>query len=65
MRDTMASSWRDPRYLTTLVGLVTFGVLVFYAGLTNGPPAPESVAIIALFIGVAGWLWQFLSARLS
>ena len=65
MRDTVASSWRDPRYLTTLVGLVTFGVLVFYAGLTNGPPAPESVAIVAVAIGVAGWLRRYLSARLS
>jgi hypothetical protein len=38
-------------------------MIVFYAGLTNGSPAPESVAIVAVAIGVAGWLWQFLSAR--
>ena len=61
----MPSSWRDPRYLATVIGLVVFGVLVFYAGLTNGPPAAESVAIVAIAIGVVGWLWQFLSARLT
>lgn len=63
--DSTPSSWRDPRYLATVIGLVAFGALVFYAGLTSGPPAPESVAIVAVAIGVAGWLRRYLSARLS
>ena len=60
MNDTFPNSWRDPRYLDTVVVL---GTLFFYAGLTHGPPTPESIAILAFVISVVAWLGEYLWDR--
>ena len=65
MRNGTSSSWRDRRYIATVLGLLVFGFLVFYAGLTDGPPALESVAFFGIAIGAVGWVWQDLWVRLS
>ena len=64
MTDSMPSSWRDSRYLAAVVGVVALGALLFYAGLTDGPPTAESVAAVAVVLGLGAWLVQNLRHRL-
>ena len=64
MNDTMASSWRDPGYLATVVSVLAFGALVSYIALTDGSPSPGSVAVFAVVGGVLAWLAQYLRRRM-
>ena len=45
--------------------MLVLGVLVFYAGLTDGPPAAESVAAAAVALGLGAWFGQYLRGRLE
>ncbi|EMA51796.1 MULTISPECIES: hypothetical protein [Halococcus] len=52
MADEFPSSWRDPEYVGTVVGVLATGAVVFYAALTAGPPTPETVTFVLLAVFV-------------
>lgn len=46
----MSSSWSDPRYVSTLVGVLATGALVFYAALTQSGLTVEEVVFVLLAV---------------
>jgi hypothetical protein len=42
------ASWTDPRYVTTVVGLLAFGALVFYSSSPQSSLAVEDVTFVVL-----------------
>jgi hypothetical protein len=50
--DEFPTSWRDPQYVSTVVGVLAIGAVLFYAALIDGPPTPETVSFVLLFIFV-------------
>lgn len=63
MATEFPSSWNDPRYIAAILGVILVGVLVFFAELTEGPPAPGVIAGLVVIIGIAGTVAQFLYDR--
>lgn len=57
------TSWRDPQYIETVVGVLASGVVVFYAALTEGPPTPEVVFYVLLAVFVPAWLAAEVARR--
>lgn len=46
----IASSWSDPRYVSTLVGVLATGALVFYAAVTQSGLTVEEVVFVLLSV---------------
>lgn len=46
----MPSSWSDPSYVSTVVGVLATGALVFYAALTQSGLTVEEVAFVLLSV---------------
>ena len=44
------SSWSDPEYVATVVGVLATGTLVFYSALTQSGPTVEEVTFVILAI---------------
>ena len=44
------SSWSDPRYVATVVGVLAIGALVFYSALTSSGLTVEEVVFVGLVI---------------
>jgi len=63
MSDEFPSSWTDPEYVATVVGVIATGVLVFYAALTPGEPSPETVGFVLLSISIPAWIAYELARR--
>jgi hypothetical protein len=55
MTDRFPSSWTDPWYVSTVVGILAIGAVMYYAALVEGPPSPGTVifVILAVFWPVA------------
>jgi len=50
--DGFPTSWRDPQYVGTVVGVLAIGAVVFYAALNGGPPSPETIIFVLLAVVV-------------
>ena len=50
--DEFPTSWRDPQYVSTVVGVLAMGAMIFYAALTDGPPTPETVWFVVLAVSI-------------
>lgn len=46
----MPSSWSDPRYVSTVVGILATGALVFYAASTQSGLTVEEVVFVLLSV---------------
>lgn len=57
------TSWRDPQYVSTVVGVLATGGVVFYAALNDGPLTPETVIFIMLAILIPSWLAHEVARR--
>ncbi len=57
------TSWRDPRYVEAVVGVLATGAVLFYAALNDGPPTPETVIFVILAILVPTWLASEVARR--
>lgn len=44
------SSWSDPRYVATVVGVLALGALVFYSALTSSGLNVDEVIFVGLVI---------------
>lgn len=44
--DEFPISWRDPQYVGAVVSVLTTDGVAFYAGLTDGPPTPETAMFV-------------------
>lgn len=44
------SSWGNPEYIATVVGVLTTGALIFYSALTESGPTVEEVLFVVLAI---------------
>jgi hypothetical protein len=47
-----STSWRDPGYVSTVVGVLAVGALVLYAALVPGPPTVETTLFVLLWVAV-------------
>lgn len=56
------SSWRDPRYLATTIGILLLGAIFFYLGLVR-PQLVDPVAVAVVVIALLLWLIQFIYKR--
>ena len=50
MAEVPASSWTDPDYVATVVGVVAVGALVFYAELVSSTLTAETVVFVVLWV---------------
>ena len=48
--DTSGTSWTDPAYVATVVGVLATGALVFYVSLTDAGPTVEEVLFVLLWV---------------
>jgi hypothetical protein len=46
------SSWTSPEYISTLVGVLAAGALVFYSSLTQTGPTVDEILFVVLGITV-------------
>jgi len=44
------SSWRDPQYIATIVGVLATGALYFYSALTQSGPTTEEITFVLLVV---------------
>jgi len=44
------SSWRDPQYVATIVGVLATGALYFYSALTRSGPTAEEITFVLLAV---------------
>jgi hypothetical protein len=50
--DTTDTSWTDPTYVATVVGVLAVGALVFYVSLTDFGPTVKEVLFTLLWVFV-------------
>ncbi len=46
------SQWTDPEYVSTVVGVLATGALIFYSSLTQSGPTVDEIAFVILTITV-------------
>ncbi len=46
----MPSSWRTPQYVSTVVGVVAVGALIFYSALVPSAPPIETILFVLLWV---------------
>jgi hypothetical protein len=63
MAEQFPSSWRDPQYVGGVVGVLATGAVAFYAGLTAGPPTPETVVFVLLAVFIPWTIAQEVARR--
>ncbi|SDE76630.1 hypothetical protein [Halorientalis regularis] len=63
MSGEFPSSWTDPTYVSTVVMVLAAGALLFYAALTPGNPAPETVGFVLLWISAPATVAYELARR--
>jgi hypothetical protein len=63
MSDGFPSSWTDPTYVSTVVMVLAVGALFFYAALTPGEPAPETVGFVVLWVSLPATVAYELARR--
>jgi lysozyme family protein len=65
MPDTVfPSSWRDPRYVGTIVGVLATGFLYVYRTLTQSGPTTGEIAFVILAIVLPASIAYELARRL-
>ncbi|WP_299270290.1 hypothetical protein [Halorientalis sp.] len=57
------SSWTEPAYVATVVGVLATGALVFYAATTPGEPTPGTVGFVLLSVTGPATLAHELARR--
>lgn len=57
------SSWSDPRYVATVVGVLAIGALVFYSALTQSGPTVDEVVFVVLVITLPSTIAYELARR--
>ena len=57
------SSWRDPEYVSALVGVAAVGALGFYSALAPSAPPIETVLFVLLWVFVPMGLAHELARR--
>lgn len=62
--DEFLTSWRDPQYVGTVVGVLACGAVVFYTALIDGPPTPEMVVSVMLAILIPAVVAHEVARRL-
>ncbi|MFW6321794.1 MAG: hypothetical protein ACOC0Z_08065 [Halohasta sp.] len=50
--EPLSTSWTDPEYVATVVGVLAIGALVFYSGLADGAPDVETIVFVGLWVTV-------------
>jgi hypothetical protein len=63
MAEEFPSSWRDPQYVGTVVGVLATGAVAFYAGLTTGPPTPGMAMSVLLAVFIPWTIAQWAARR--
>ena len=48
--DGFPASWRDPGYVSAVVGVLAVGALFFYGALVESAPAPETIGFVLLWV---------------
>jgi len=44
------TSWRDPDYIATVVGVISTGALFFYSALVESAPSSETIAFVLFWV---------------
>lgn len=44
------SSWRDPQYVATIVGVIATGTLYFYSAFTTSGPTTGEISFVLLVV---------------
>ena len=62
MSDT-PSSWRDPRYIATIVGVIATAALYFFHGVTQAGPTTGEITTVLLVVFVPSWIAYEIARR--
>ena len=57
------SSWSDPRYVATVVGILAIGALVFYSALTHSGLTVDEVIFVGLVITLPATIASEIARR--
>jgi len=44
------SSWRDPEYVSAIVGVLAIGALFFYSAMVESAPRTETIGFVLLWV---------------
>lgn len=58
------SSWRDPRYVATIVGVLATGLLYVYRAITQSGPTTGEITFVILAIVLPASIAHELARRL-
>ena len=58
-----SSSWTDPTYVATVVGVIAVGVLVFYAALSDASLTPNEVVVVVLGLTIPAMIAHEIARR--
>ena len=61
--DAPPTSWTDPNYVATVVGVLAMGVLVFYAALTDSGLTTNEVVFVVLGITLPATVAHWVAHR--
>lgn len=62
--DEFPTSWRDPQFVATVVGLLAFGASVVYSALTRSGPTVEEITYVVLAVTLPATVAYELARRL-
>jgi hypothetical protein len=57
------TSWTDPNYVATVVGVIALGVLVFYAALSDASLTTNDVIVVVLGITIPAMIAYEIARR--
>lgn len=57
------SSWSDPEYIATVVGVLATGVVIFHSALTKSGPTVEEVLFVVLAITLPAGIAYEIASR--
>lgn len=61
--DDRPRPWRDPRYVSTVVGVLATGALVFYGALVETAPDVETILFVLLWVTLPATLAYEVARR--
>ena len=61
--DTPPTSWTDPNYIATVVGVLAVGALAFYAGLSSSGLTVDEVVFVVLGITLPATIARWIARR--